>query len=98
MSSDSSYEDFKVHQPTFSSQPDVRTIEGVLFDALVKAGAVSQDNADDPVKVRVLPQSCCAVSLKSTEGEPCSCCPDRRRCSRSRQCRLNENNHTNPWS
>ncbi|KAM6497070.1 Pseudouridine synthase [Amanita muscaria] len=35
-------------------QPDVpRTIEGVLFDALVKAGAVSQDNADDPVKVNL---------------------------------------------
>lgn len=33
------------------SQPDVRTIEGVLFDALVRAGAVSKDNADDPVKV-----------------------------------------------
>lgn len=33
------------------SQPDVRTIEGVLFDALIKVGAVSQDNADDPVKV-----------------------------------------------
>lgn len=33
------------------SQKDVRTIEGVLFDALVKAGAVSQDNADNPVKV-----------------------------------------------
>ncbi|OAX41510.1 pseudouridine synthase [Rhizopogon vinicolor AM-OR11-026] len=32
-------------------QPDVRTIEGVLFDALVRAGAVSKDNADDPVKV-----------------------------------------------
>lgn len=29
----------------------VRTIEGTLFDALVKVGAVSQDNADDPVKV-----------------------------------------------
>ncbi|KDQ61391.1 hypothetical protein JAAARDRAFT_123132 [Jaapia argillacea MUCL 33604] len=34
-------------------QPDVRTIEGVLFDAMVKAGAVSQDNADDPVKVNL---------------------------------------------
>jgi tRNA pseudouridine38-40 synthase len=34
------------------SQPDVRTIEGVLFDALVRAGAVSKDNADDPTKVR----------------------------------------------
>jgi tRNA pseudouridine38-40 synthase len=33
------------------SQPNIRTIEGVLFDAMVKAGAVSQDNADDPVKV-----------------------------------------------
>ncbi|KAF8523613.1 pseudouridine synthase [Gautieria morchelliformis] len=32
-------------------QPNVRTIEGVLFSAMVKAGAVSQDNADDPVKV-----------------------------------------------
>ncbi|KAF9006061.1 pseudouridine synthase [Cyathus striatus] len=29
----------------------VKTIEGVLFKALVKIGAVSQDNADDPVKV-----------------------------------------------
>jgi tRNA pseudouridine38-40 synthase len=35
-------------------QPDVRTIEGVLFDALVRAGAVSKDNADDPVKVGCL--------------------------------------------
>lgn len=32
-------------------QPDVRTIEGVLFDALVRVGAVSSDNADDPTKV-----------------------------------------------
>ncbi|KAH7914642.1 pseudouridine synthase [Hygrophoropsis aurantiaca] len=32
-------------------QPNVRTIEGVLFEALVRAGAVSQDNADDPTKV-----------------------------------------------
>ncbi|KAF8906213.1 pseudouridine synthase [Gymnopilus junonius] len=33
-------------------QPDhTRTIEGVLFNALVKAGAVSQDNADNPTKV-----------------------------------------------
>jgi tRNA pseudouridine38-40 synthase len=34
-------------------QPDVRTIEGVLFDALVRAGAVSKDNADDPTKVNL---------------------------------------------
>ena len=33
------------------SQPDTRTIEGVLFDALVRVGAVSSDNADDPTKV-----------------------------------------------
>ena len=33
------------------SQPDVRTIEGVRFDALVRVGAVSSDNADDPTKV-----------------------------------------------
>ncbi|KAF9054508.1 pseudouridine synthase [Panaeolus papilionaceus] len=33
-------------------QPDhTRTIEGVLFQALVKVGAVSQDNADNPTKV-----------------------------------------------
>ncbi|KLO04316.1 pseudouridine synthase, partial [Schizopora paradoxa] len=32
-------------------QPDVRTIEGEIFKALVNAGAVSKDNADDPVKV-----------------------------------------------
>ncbi|CDZ97180.1 pseudouridine synthase [Phaffia rhodozyma] len=32
-------------------QKDVKTIEGVLFDAFVKAGAVSQDNADDATKV-----------------------------------------------
>ena len=33
------------------SQPDARTIKGVLFDALVRVGAVSSDNADDPTKV-----------------------------------------------
>jgi tRNA pseudouridine38-40 synthase len=31
-------------------EPHIRTIERVLFDALVKAGAVSQDNADNPTK------------------------------------------------
>ncbi|KAH9479442.1 tRNA pseudouridine synthase 1 [Psilocybe cubensis] len=35
-------------------QPDhTRTIEGVLFNALVKIGAVSQDNADNPTKVNL---------------------------------------------
>ncbi|KAF9808275.1 hypothetical protein IEO21_07918 [Rhodonia placenta] len=33
--------------------PKLRTIEGVLFNALVKVGAVSQDNADDPIKVNL---------------------------------------------
>ncbi|KAF9454250.1 pseudouridine synthase [Macrolepiota fuliginosa MF-IS2] len=31
--------------------PPLKTIEGTLFQALVATGAVSQDNADDPVKV-----------------------------------------------
>ncbi|KAK7056402.1 tRNA pseudouridine synthase 1 [Paramarasmius palmivorus] len=31
--------------------PEQKTIEGELFKALVAAGAVSKDNADDPVKV-----------------------------------------------
>jgi hypothetical protein len=43
-----------------SSQPNVRTIEGVLFEALVKAGAVSKDNADDPVKASVAIHRTCA--------------------------------------
>ena len=40
-------------------QPDhSKTIEGVLFQALVRAGAVSQDNADNPVKVsRIRPRA-----------------------------------------
>lgn len=33
------------------SQPNVRTIEGVLFEAFIKSGAVSEENSDDPVKV-----------------------------------------------
>ena len=35
------------------SQPNTRTIEGTLFNALVAAGAISADNADDPVKVNL---------------------------------------------
>ncbi|KAF8299298.1 tRNA pseudouridine synthase [Clavulina sp. PMI_390] len=34
-----------------ATQKDTKTIEGDLFDALVKAGAVSSDNSDDPTKV-----------------------------------------------
>ncbi|KZT10155.1 tRNA pseudouridine synthase [Laetiporus sulphureus 93-53] len=33
--------------------PKLRTIEGVLFDTLVKVGAVSQDNADNSGKVKL---------------------------------------------
>jgi hypothetical protein len=36
---------------TKSSQPTGKTIENTLFKALVEAGAVSQDNSDNPVKV-----------------------------------------------
>jgi tRNA pseudouridine38-40 synthase len=35
------------------SQPNARTIEGTLFEALVKAGAISEDNSDDPMKVNL---------------------------------------------
>jgi len=35
-----------------SQSPPLKTIEGTLFRGLVEAGAVSEDNADDPVKVR----------------------------------------------
>ncbi|KZV74511.1 pseudouridine synthase [Peniophora sp. CONT] len=33
--------------------PDVRTIENTLFDALVRAGAVSKDNSDNPTKINL---------------------------------------------
>ncbi|KAI1796764.1 tRNA pseudouridine synthase [Ganoderma leucocontextum] len=33
--------------------PKLRTIEGVLFDALIKVGAVSKDNSDNPTKVKL---------------------------------------------
>lgn len=32
------------------SQKEHKTIEGQLFSALVKIGAVSEDNSDDPVR------------------------------------------------
>jgi hypothetical protein len=57
-------------------QPNVRTIEGVLFSAMVKAGAVSQDNADDPVKV-TLPSLPDVIERKSpffVAGWSCACC------------------------
>ncbi|KZT59508.1 pseudouridine synthase [Calocera cornea HHB12733] len=33
--------------------PPHRTIEGILFEALIKTGCVSADNADDPTKVSI---------------------------------------------
>ncbi|OJT07586.1 tRNA pseudouridine synthase 1 [Trametes pubescens] len=33
--------------------PKLRTIEGVLFEALIKVGAVSEDNSDNPTKVKL---------------------------------------------
>lgn len=56
---------------TLCRQPDVRTIEGTLFSALVAAGAVSKDNADDPVKVRSKLQLnvlCFFISLLTTSN------------------------------
>lgn len=35
------------------SQKDAKTIEGALFEALVKVGAVSEDNSDDAVRLTV---------------------------------------------
>lgn len=32
-------------------EANTNTIENTLFDAMVKAGAVSKENSDDPVKV-----------------------------------------------
>lgn len=40
-----------VKWPNLHRQVDVPTIEGTLFEALTKAGAVSDDNADDAKKV-----------------------------------------------
>ena len=47
---------FTLKCSSFFSQPGPvpLTIENVLFNALVKVGAVSQDNADNPTKVRSL--------------------------------------------
>jgi hypothetical protein len=51
-----------------------RTIEGTLFEALVKAGAVSQDNADDPVKVLFYFSCLCGPSVAhTTPGQPRPC-------------------------
>ncbi|KAF9525339.1 pseudouridine synthase [Crepidotus variabilis] len=38
-------------QPEGERTKHIKTIEGVLFNALVKIGAISQDNADNPTKV-----------------------------------------------
>ena len=38
-------------EPYRQREEGTNTIENTLFDAMVKAGAVSKDNSDDPVKV-----------------------------------------------
>ena len=50
---------------SFCSQPHSKTIEDTLFDALVKVGAVSQDNADSINKV--------LSSSSSLSASTCSC-------------------------
>ena len=57
----------------FPSQPGPipLTIENVLFNALVKVGAVSQDNADNPTKVRMVikhSRLCTKLGLPSQVG------------------------------
>ena len=80
----------------FSSQPDAKTIENTLFDALVRIGAVSQDNADDPVKVGqyidVEVPSLCGYTIASS-GQNQPSCPYRCWCSRCWQSGLHEVNN-----
>jgi len=54
----------------FSSQPGPipLTIENVLFNALVKVGAVSQDNADNPTKVRALIKHSASILMSTQVG------------------------------
>ena len=59
------------------SQPDpnVRTIEGVLFDALIKVGAVSQDNSDNPTKVSRTCATCLTQAHEREEFRSSSAAP-----------------------
>jgi hypothetical protein len=41
----------KAKQLLLIRNPGAKTIEGDLFQAMIAAGAVSRDNADDPKKV-----------------------------------------------
>lgn len=43
--------------PSYSN-PGIPTLEGTVFEALIKAGAISADNADDHQKVRWLAALC----------------------------------------
>ena len=58
---------YSSHEPRLMitvSGPGVRTIENTLFDALVRAGAVSKDNSDNPTKVRAELWHCLSRHLK----------------------------------
>lgn len=77
----------------------MRTIEGVLFDALVRAGAVSSDNADDPVKVEHLHDACYDALLRDSIflGKSWARGSHRRGSPRSRQPGIYETDHRDPW-
>ncbi|KAJ7583178.1 pseudouridine synthase [Mycena floridula] len=48
----SAYRGMQYQKPP-PGQPDYPTIEGELFEALIRAGAISKDNANDPLKVNL---------------------------------------------
>ena len=83
---------------SISSQPDHdRTIEGVLFQAMVRAGTVSQDNADDPVKVNECLPLARSFTFSYFVDQSCTRCSDRRRCPCSGQPSLPQNDYERPW-
>ncbi len=77
-----------------SRQPDpkTRTIEGVLFDALIKVGAVSKDNSDNPTKVRYGNEDITqrTVTEEFCSGQTGKSCAHRRGRARCRECRVHE--------
>ncbi len=75
---------------------DAKTIEGTLFEALVKAGAVSEDNSDDATKVRVV--LCMLSCLKRhvyNSGVPLQSCSHGCRCPRCLQYRFSQTHYPN---
>lgn len=81
-----------------SQPPPLKTIEGTLFQALVEAGAVSQDNADDPVKVKHTYKCDFETFRKNHVGRVSSCCTDWRGRPCRRQYCLHETYHAPPRS